>query len=213
MNPDTAPKPVSKSALQRRRSSSGDTKNSPSVITDHDPTVSLSLSFSNLGNFAPQGHLDTKTKANEHNEKNNITHNDSANTYNELPGNATDTIGVDTLKASTDDRDGDLLTQSLNLTLPDLVAAGPAPREGSSLPTEGPKKRTKGGGYYHEGPGFFHRPTPPGNVPTRGLRGLWGRRGEGPPTLLSTTPPKNARGAARGGVSQCLAPIFLNPPP
>ena len=140
MNPDTAPKRVSKSALHRRRSSSGDTKNSPSVITDHDPTVSLSLSFGNLGDFAPQSHLDTKTKANEHNEKNNITHNGSANTYNELPGNATDTIGVDTLEASTDDRDGDSLTQSLNLTLSDLVAAGPGPRKGSFPPIEEPKK-------------------------------------------------------------------------
>ena len=140
MNPDTAPKPVSKSALHRRRSSSGDTKNSPSVRTDQDPTVSLSLSFSNLGDFAPQGHLDTKTKANEHNEKSNIAHNDNANTHNKLPGNATDTIGVDTLEASTDDRDGDSLTHSLNLTLPHLVAAGPGPREGSFLPIEEPKK-------------------------------------------------------------------------
>ena len=136
MNTDPAPKPVSKSALHRRRSSSGDRINSPSVITDHDPTVSLSLSFSNLGDFATQSHLDTKTKPNEHNEKDNITHNDRANTYNELPGDATDSSGVDTLKASTDDRDGDSLAQSLSLTLADLVAAGPAPREGSFPPIE-----------------------------------------------------------------------------
>ena len=140
MNPDTAPKPVSESGLHRRRSSSGDRINSLSVITNHDPTVSLSLSFSNLGDFAPQSHLETKTKTNEHNEKNNTTHNDGANTYNKLPGNATDTSGVDTLKANTDDRDGDSLAQSLNLTLPDLVAAGPATREGSFPSTEGPKK-------------------------------------------------------------------------
>ena len=160
MNPDTAPKPVSKSALHRRRSSSGDIKNSPSVITDQDPTVSLSLSFSNLGDFAPQGHLDTITKANEHNEKNNITHNDSANTHNELPVNATDTMGVDALEASTDDRDEDSLAQSLNLTLPDLVAAGPGPREGSFPPIEEPKKMTKGGGITMKDPGFFTDPPP-----------------------------------------------------
>ena len=139
MNPDTAPKTVSKSALHRKRSSSGDRINSPSVRTDHDPTVSLSLSFSNLGDFAPQSHLDTKTKTNENNEKNNIAHNARANTDKELPRNATDTSAVDTLRSSTDDRDGDSLAQSLNLTLPDLVAAGPAPREGSFPPTEGPK--------------------------------------------------------------------------
>ena len=69
MNPDTAPKHVSKSALHRKRSCSGDRINSASVITDYYPTVSLSLSFSNLGDFAPQGHLDTKTKANDHNKK------------------------------------------------------------------------------------------------------------------------------------------------
>ena len=69
MNPDTAPKPVSKLALHRRRSSSGDRINSRSVITDHDPIVSLSLSFRNLGDFPSQSHLDTKTKTNEHNEK------------------------------------------------------------------------------------------------------------------------------------------------
>ena len=128
MNTSPAPKPVSKSALHRRRSSSGDTKNSPSVITDQDPTVSLSLSFSNLGDFAPQGHLDTKTKAHGPNKKSDITHNDSASTNNEFPGSATDTIGANALSASTDDRDGDSLTQSLNLTLPDLVAASPGPR-------------------------------------------------------------------------------------
>ena len=145
MNTDPAPKPVSKSALHRRRSSSGDTKNSPSVITDQDPTVSLSISFSNLGDFATQGHLDTKTKANEHNKKSDITHSDSASTNDELPGSATDTIGVDALEANADDRDGDLLTQSLSLTLPDLFAASPGPREGSLPPIEEPKKMTKGG--------------------------------------------------------------------
>ena len=108
-------------------------------MADHEPMVSLSLTFSNLGDFATQSHLETKSKTNEHNEKNNITPNDRADTYNELPGNATDTSGVDTLKASTDDRDGDSLAQSLNLTLPDLVAEGPAPREGSFPATEGPK--------------------------------------------------------------------------
>ena len=65
---------------------------------------------------------------------------------------------MDTLKASTDDRDGDSLTQSLNLTLPDLVAASPGPREGSLPPIEEPGKMTKGGGITMKDPGFFTDP-------------------------------------------------------
>ena len=62
---------------------------------------------------------------------------------------------MDTLGASTD---GDSLTQSLNLTLPDLVAVSPGPREGSFPPIEEPQKTTKGGGITMRGPGFFTDP-------------------------------------------------------
>ena len=71
MNTDPAPKPVSKSALHRRGSSSADRLTSSSAITNLDPTTSLSLSFSNLGGFAPQSRLDTKTKTNGDDGKKN----------------------------------------------------------------------------------------------------------------------------------------------
>ena len=80
MNTDPAPKPVSKSALHRRRSSSGDRLNSASVTTNLDPTTSLSLSFRNLGDFAPQSRLDTKTTTNADDKKEHISHKTHTNT-------------------------------------------------------------------------------------------------------------------------------------
>ena len=103
MNPDTAPKPVSKSALHRRRSSSGDNTISASVTTDLDPTASLSLSFSNLGDFAPQSRLGIKTNAAEHNEEEHTTYNTHMNNNKEHSKNATDTGRADTPTADTDD--------------------------------------------------------------------------------------------------------------
>ena len=126
MNTDPAPKPVSKSALHRRRSSSGDRLNSTSVTTDLDPTTSLSLSFSNLGDFAPQSRLDTKTKTNSDNEKTRITHKNHTNTNNEHYKNS-EASSADSPRAGNNEDDGDSIAQYLNLILPDLLAANPAP--------------------------------------------------------------------------------------
>ena len=122
MNPDTAPKTVSKSAHHRRRSSSGDRTISTSVTTDPNPTASLSLIFSSLGDFAPQSRLDNDTNTNKNNGKEHTTYNTHINNNKEHSKNATDTGEADTSNTDTDDRDGD----SLALSLPDLVAtSGP----------------------------------------------------------------------------------------
>ena len=72
MIPDAAPKPVSKSAPYRRRSSSGERPISTSVTTD-SATASLSLSFSNLRGFASHGR---QNSTNNDNNKENTTNND-----------------------------------------------------------------------------------------------------------------------------------------
>ena len=130
MNTNPAPKPVSKSALHRRRSSSGDRLNSSSVITDLDPTTSLSLSFSNLGDFASQRRLHTKTKTNVGNEKKHTTRKTYSNTSDELSASS-ETKSADAPRADNNEDDGDSIAQSLNLILPDLLTANPAPRRGS----------------------------------------------------------------------------------
>ena len=137
---------MSKSALHRRRYSSGDRRNSASVTTDLNPTTSLSLSFSNLGDFAPQSRLDTKTKTNGDNEKTRITHKTHTNTNNEHSENSTEASSADAPSADNDESDGDSIAQSLNLILPDLLAANPAPREGHPPMTEGQKQLAKAGG-------------------------------------------------------------------
>ena len=212
MNTDPAPKPVSKSALHRRRSSSGDIKNSPSVITDQDPTVNLSLSFSNLGDFAPQDHLDTSTKAKEHNKKNDITHVDVASTDDEPPCSTTDTIDVDAPGANTDDRDDDSVTKSLNLTLPDLVAASPGPREGSFPPIEEPKRTTKGGGITMRNPAFFTDP-PPQEAPDQGDFEAFGDAEERDRQRSSPQRPLKAPSSRQGGGITMRGPNFFDPPP
>ena len=146
MNTDPTPKPVSKWALHRRRSSSGDRLNSTSVATNSDPTTSLSLSFSNLGDFAPQSRLDTKTKTNGDDKKEHITHKTHTNTNNEQSKNSTEASGADAPGADNDESDRDSIAQSLNLILPDLLAASPAPRDGPSPMTEGQRQQAKGGG-------------------------------------------------------------------
>ena len=144
MNPDTTPKPVSKSALHRRRSSSGDRTISTSVTTDLDPTASLSLSFSNLGDFAPQSHLDNNTPTNKNDGKEHTTYNTHINNNKEHSKNATDTGRANTPNADTDDRDGGSLAQYLNLLLPDLVATRgplgappPSPPPGTAVKKHG----------------------------------------------------------------------------
>ena len=146
MNTDTAPKPVSKSALHRRRSSSGDRLNSASVTTDLDATTSLSLSFSNLGDFDPQNHLVTKAKANGNDEKEHVTHKTHVNTNNKHSESSAEAGGSDTPDADNDDSDGNSTAQPLNLTFPDLLTASPAPQEGPFPMTKGQKQLTKGGG-------------------------------------------------------------------
>ena len=146
MNTNPAPKPVLKSALHRRRSSSGDRLNSSSVITDLDPTTSLSLSFSNLGDFVSQSRLDTKSKADVSEEKKHTTHNTYSNTSDELPASS-ETNSADAPRADNNEDDGNSTAQSLNLILPDLLTANPAPREDPTPMTEGHKQLAKGGGY------------------------------------------------------------------
>ena len=126
MNTNPAPKPVSKSALHRRRSSSGDKLNSSSVITDLDPTTSLSLSFSNLGDFYSQIPIDTKTKTNVGDEKKHTTHKMHSNTNDEL-SESSETSSADAPRVGNNEDDGDSIAQSLNLILPDLLTANPAP--------------------------------------------------------------------------------------
>ena len=145
MNTDPAPKPVSKSALHQRRSSSGDRLNSSSVLIDLDPTASLSLSFSNLGDFAPQSRLDTKTKTNGGDGKKHITHKTHSNTNNELCQHS-EASSADTPRAGNNEDDGESIAQSLNLILPDLLTANPAPREDPTPMTKGQKQLARGGG-------------------------------------------------------------------
>ena len=72
MIPDAAPKPVSKLAPHQRRSSSGERLISTSVTVD-PATASLSLSFSNLSDFASHGRLNS---TNNDNNQENTTKND-----------------------------------------------------------------------------------------------------------------------------------------
>ena len=138
MNTDPATKPVSKSALHRRRSSSGDRLNSTSVTTNLDPTTNLSLSFSNLGDFAPQSRLGSKTKTNVDDGKKHFTHNTHTNTNNEH-SEISEASSADAPRAGNDEDNGDSIAWSLNLILPDLLAANPAPREGPTSMNEGAK--------------------------------------------------------------------------
>ena len=119
---------------------------------------------------------------------------------------------MDTLEASTDDRDDDSLTQSLKLTLPDLVAAGPGPREGSFPPIEEPKKMTKGGGITMKDPGFFTDP-PPQETSHQGDFEAFGDAEERDRQRSSPLRPQKTPLTRQGGGIAMRGPDFFDPPP
>ena len=202
---------MSKSALHRRRSSSGDRLNSSSVITDLDPTTSLSLSFSNLGNFASQSRLDTKTKTDVSEEKKHTTHKTYSNTSDELPASS-ETNSADAPRADNNEDDGDSIAQSLNLILPDLLTANPAPREDPTPMTEGQKQLAKGGGITMRDPGFFTDP-PPQEESQQGDFEAFGDAEEKDRQRSSPQRPPKTPKAKQGGGIAMRSPGFFDPPP